>query len=122
MAVLHVKLNGTGKQGDPFRPALPTFSIVGEPDYKNMCCVVEVPDNTLPDEKEGTTFDTRTMTLDNTGALSAMGGVVQPETVTTYLDGDVITGAPQEYVDACRSYFDETYKEHAGKFALELVP
>jgi len=58
MAKITAKLIGSGTPNDPFRVNLPTYSMVGEPNYTAKTCEVEVPDDELDSSKKNPSVQT----------------------------------------------------------------
>lgn len=94
---VRVQLIGTGKVGDTYRVALPTYSVV-DVDYGAMRAVVDVPDDCYPPAPVG-----------------------KPETVTNDAKyGPVVTAITLEQAIDAATFFDKRYREHASEFGLDV--
>lgn len=97
MKRVRVQLNGSGKVGDSYRVALPTYTLV-DVDYGTKTAIVDVPDDCYPPAPVG-----------------------KPETVTQDAkNGAVITGVSLEQTIDSAPFFDQKYREQAGRFTLEV--
>jgi hypothetical protein len=94
---LRVQLLGTAALGDPYRVALPTYSMV-DFDKGTMSAIVDVPDDTYPPAPLG-----------------------KPETVTQDAKyGPVITGVSLEQAIDAANYYDKKYREHTSQYGLDV--
>lgn len=94
---LRMQMLGTGKVGDAYRVALPTYTLV-DPDTGAMTAVVDVPDECYPPAPVG-----------------------KPETVTNSAkNGNVITAITLEHAIDAAQFFDKKYAERVGAFGLDV--
>lgn len=94
---LRMQLIGTGKVGDSYRVALPTYQMI-DVDYAGKTAIVDVPDDCYPPAPVG-----------------------KPETVTVDAKfGNVITGVTLDQAIDSDKFFREKYSERVGAYALDV--
>lgn len=96
----NVRVIGEGTEKSPYRVALPTYQMLSEPDHDTKTVVVNIPDDTLPEFSPDHQLE----------------GVVHAD------HGNVVHKGNDHYLELVKEHFDQNYREHEGKFALELVP
>lgn len=119
---IHVALVGGPDHPRGYHVNLPTYTMVGEPDYDNRCVVVSVPNETLPPNAGDHALEFGDCHLTRKVPTYNEDGHVSGEKEQTLFRGDVLHGHGPDFIDAWVKHLDERYKEHQGEYNPEVKP